>query len=161
MHDRPRRVDWAYAAAWLIPRAALEAIGGLDERFFFYAEDLEWCWRAHTLGWEIWFEPSAVVKHLESASGTQLYGGYRSRAHMRNSLRFYQRAHGTTSAVAWWAINAAGGVARLVAAVRRRDRDAMATWRGFLRAHITSPFARERRPGTGSTRRARSSRRPA
>jgi N-acetylglucosaminyl-diphospho-decaprenol L-rhamnosyltransferase len=76
MHDRPRRIDWAYAAAMLIPRPALEAIGGFDERFFFYAEDLEWCWRAHTLGWELWFEPSAVVRHLESASGTQLYGGF-------------------------------------------------------------------------------------
>jgi GT2 family glycosyltransferase len=159
MHDRPRRVDWAYGAAMLIPRPALDAIGGFDERFFFYAEDLEWCWRAHTRGWEIWFEPSAIVKHLESASGTQLYGGFKTRAHMRNSLRFYRRAHGTPAAVAWWGLNTAGGVVRLAGAMGRRNRDAIANWRGFLRAQITSPFARERRPGSGSTRRARSSRR--
>jgi N-acetylglucosaminyl-diphospho-decaprenol L-rhamnosyltransferase len=146
MHDRPRRIDWAYAAAMLIPRPALEAIGGFDERFFFYAEDLEWCWRAHTLGWELWFEPSAVVRHLESASGTQLYGGFKTRAHMRNSLRFYRRAHGTPSTIAWWGLNAAGGAMRLAKALRRRDRAAAANWRAYLRAQLTSPFAKERRP---------------
>jgi GT2 family glycosyltransferase len=146
MHDRPRRVDWAYGAAMLIPRAAIDAVGGLDERYFFYAEDLEWCWRAHTLGWDIWFEPSAVVRHLESLSGTKLYGGLRTRAHMRNSLRFYRRAHGTPSAIAWWGLNAAGGALRLAKAVGRRDRAEAAVWRAFLRAQVTSVFAKERRP---------------
>lgn len=147
-HDRPRRVDWAYGAAMLMPRAAIDSVGGLDERFFFYAEDLEWCWRAHTLGWEIWFEPSAVVHHLENTSGAQLYAGARTRAHMRNSLRFYRRAHGTPSALAWWALNTAGGALRVGRALRDRDRAGLRAWTNFVRAQVGSVFARERRPGS-------------
>jgi N-acetylglucosaminyl-diphospho-decaprenol L-rhamnosyltransferase len=145
-HDRPRRVDWAYVAAMLIPRPALDAVGGFDERFFFYAEDLEWCWRAHRRGLEIWFEPSAVVRHMESVSGTQLYAGARTRAHMRNSLRFYRRAHGTLQAAAWWSLNMAGGGVRYVVSRRRRDVNEARRWSAFLRAQIGSVFVRERRP---------------
>ena len=71
MHDRPRRLDWAIGAALLMRRAAIEDIGGFDESFFFYAEDLEWCWRAHRKGWEIWFEPGAVVTHVWGGSWTR------------------------------------------------------------------------------------------
>jgi hypothetical protein len=65
---------------------------------------------------------------------------------MRNSLRFYRRAHGTPSTIAWWGLNAAGGAMRLAKALRRRDRAAAANWRAYLRAQLTSPFAKERRP---------------
>src|SRR3954452_22135652 len=41
-HDRPRFVDWAVGAALLMRRTALDDIGGFDERFFMYVEDLEW-----------------------------------------------------------------------------------------------------------------------
>ena len=145
-HDRPRRLDWAHAAAMLIPRRALEAVGGFDERFFFYAEDLEWCWRARKLGFEIWFEPSAVVRHIASASGEQLYGGMRTRAHMSNALRFYRREHGIAATAAWWGLNVVGATRRYLGALRRRDRGRAAMWRGYARAQLTAPFATERRP---------------
>lgn len=156
MHDRPRRVDWAHAAAMLIPRAAIERVGGFDERFFFYAEDLEWCWRAHTLGMHIWFEPSAVVRHVGSASGAQLYGGMRTRAHLRNALRFYRRAHGIGSAAAWWAMNTSGAALRLGRAAYRRDRAGVTYWAGFTGAQLAAPFARERRPSDAGRRRSAS-----
>ena len=146
MHDRPRRVDWAYGAAMLIPRAALEPIGGFDERFFFYAEDLEWCWRAHTLGWEIWFEPCAVVHHWR-ARRAQLYGGIRdARAHAQLAALLPPRARNAVRA-AWWGLNAAGGAMRLASALRRRDRADATAWRRFVRAQVESVFVRERRPG--------------
>jgi GT2 family glycosyltransferase len=146
MHDRPRRVDWALGAAMLIPRPAIDAVGGFDERFFFYAEDLEWCWRAHTLGYDVWFEPSAVVHHVHSASGDQLYGGMRTRAHLRNALRFYGRAHGAPAAAAWWGVNTAGGAARMVRALAKRDRPTASTWRSYVKAQLGAPFAKENRP---------------
>ena len=68
-HRRARRVDWAVGAALLLRREAVEDVGGLDERFFMYAEDLEWCHRAARGGWEVWFEPAAVVVHVGNASG--------------------------------------------------------------------------------------------
>lgn len=143
MHDRPRRVDWAHGAAMLIPRDAVETVGGFDERFFFYAEDLEWCWRAHTLGREIRFDPRAVVHHLKSLSGTKLLGDAKTKAHLSNSLRFYRRAHGAPGAAAWWALNTAGGFLRLGSAVRKRDKQGARLWRSYIGAQLTAPFARE------------------
>ena len=143
LHDRPRRVDWAHGAAMLIPRAAIEQIGGFDERFFFYGEDLEWCWRAHTLGREIRFEPAAVVHHMKSLSGTKLLGDARTATHLSNSLRFYRRAHGAPAAAAWWTLNTAGSVLRLARAVRQRDREGAIVWRSYVRAQLRAPFAKQ------------------
>ena len=107
-HDRPRRVDWAVGAALLLRREAVGAIGGLDERFFMYVEDLEWCWRASKHGWEIWFEPAAVVRHVGNASGAQRYGDLRTKAYTANAYRFYEREHGRIGALVYRGINLAG-----------------------------------------------------
>lgn len=145
-HDRPRRLDWAHAAAWLLPRAALDEIGGLDERFFFYAEDLEWCWRAHKRGFEIWFEPRAIVQHVANASGEQLLAGARDRAHLHNSLRFYAREHGVVSAAAWWSIGTLGIARRFLAARRSGETGRAAVLKRYLAAQLAAPFTKERRP---------------
>jgi N-acetylglucosaminyl-diphospho-decaprenol L-rhamnosyltransferase len=146
LHDRPRRVDWAIGAAMLIRRSALDEIGDFDERFFFYAEDLEWCWRARHGGWEIWFDPSAVVHHMSSMSSDQLYGSARTREHTRNAFRFYLGAHGMASAVAWWGLNVAGAGLRYIGArIKRQDARAW-FWRDHLRAQLGAPFSREKRP---------------
>ena len=146
-HDRRRQVDWAHAAAWLIRREALDEIGGLEERFFMYAEDMEWCWRAHNRGWEIWFEPDAVVRHIHMLSGRRRYGSKQTRAHLHSALRFYRREHGTMSAAAWWALNVAGGMMRWTAAARRGERQRARQWRRYAVDVIASPLARDvRRP---------------
>jgi N-acetylglucosaminyl-diphospho-decaprenol L-rhamnosyltransferase len=145
MHDRPRRVDWAHGAAMLIPRSALDRVGCFDERFFFYGEDLEWCWRARELGMAIWFDPAAVVRHVGSASAEKLFARKKDAAKIRNSLRFYRRAHGTSSAIAWWAVNTAGSALRVAKATRRRDKAAAAHWAALTRAHLTALLAAEHR----------------
>lgn len=48
--------------------AMLEAIGGFDERFFAYLEDVDVAWRAQAAGWRAWYEPAAVAYHEGSAS---------------------------------------------------------------------------------------------
>ncbi len=75
--DEPRPVDWAVGAAWLWRRRAVDAVGGLDERFFMYGEDLEWCWRARRAGWRVRLEPAAVVRHVGNASGATHFGSAR------------------------------------------------------------------------------------
>lgn len=65
----PRRVEYASCCATLVRRTAWEAVNGMDERFYpAYFEDVDLCLRLARLGWEIWFEPAAVVRHEESAS---------------------------------------------------------------------------------------------
>lgn len=57
------RVDWVSGCAILLRREALESIGALDERFFYYWEETEWCVRARTSGWNVLFVPEAKVWH--------------------------------------------------------------------------------------------------
>jgi GT2 family glycosyltransferase len=59
----PRRVDWISGCAILVRRQVIEQIGGLDERFFYYWEETDWCMRAREVGWEIWHVPQAKIWH--------------------------------------------------------------------------------------------------
>jgi GT2 family glycosyltransferase len=134
-HDRPRTVDWAVGAALLMRRAALDDIGGFDERFFMYAEDLEWCWRAHTRGWEIRFDPSAVVVHVGNASGAQAFADTRIGRHYHNTYRFYREAHGTAACGLYRALNLAGCLRLSALARMRGDSATAAQWRDVARVH--------------------------
>jgi N-acetylglucosaminyl-diphospho-decaprenol L-rhamnosyltransferase len=135
-HDRPRAVDWAVGAALLVRREAFDSVGHLDESFFMYVEDLEWCWRAARKGWEILFEPEAVVVHVGNASGAKRYGDRRTETYMRNTYRFFRREHGPVAAGAYRALNLAGCALGFVRAKARRDADTAAYWRHELRANV-------------------------
>ena len=60
--------DWASGACLLVKRAALERLGGFDEGFFLYCEDLDLCRRLRGAGYELRYEPQAVVVHEGGAS---------------------------------------------------------------------------------------------
>lgn len=63
--DRGRRsVDWATGACLLIARDCWAAMGGFDERYFLYYEDVDLCRRARTAGWGVEYDPSAACRHL-------------------------------------------------------------------------------------------------
>ncbi len=59
----PHRVDWISGCAILVRRAVIEQVGMIDERFFYYWEETEWCVRAAAAGWEIWHMPAAKLWH--------------------------------------------------------------------------------------------------
>ncbi len=63
------KVEIAVMAAFLFPRSTYEKVGGLDERFFLYYEDIEYCRRLHRFGLPIYYYPKAKVKHAHGASG--------------------------------------------------------------------------------------------
>ena len=56
-----RRIDWATGAAMLVDRAAWDAVGQWDERFFLYSEETDFFHRARRKGFDVWFEPAATV----------------------------------------------------------------------------------------------------
>ena len=87
---RPRDVDWVSGAAIWLRRAALDQVGGWDERYFMYVEDVDLCWRLRRAGWRVAYEPGAAVEHLlgVSTSGAP----YRMiAAHHRSLYRFATR----------------------------------------------------------------------
>ncbi len=69
-HDQPMAVDWLTGAALLVRAEVVAQTGGFDDVRFagMYGEDIDWCRRIHDAGWSIWFDPAAVVIHVESAS---------------------------------------------------------------------------------------------
>ncbi|HEX2064395.1 MAG TPA: glycosyltransferase family 2 protein, partial [Acidimicrobiales bacterium] len=90
-HSRPGDVDWVSGSCFLVRRSAWEALGGFEEAFFMYAEDVDLCWRARRAGLRVGYEPAACVVHVKGVSTDQ--APYRMIvAHHRSLLRFYQRS---------------------------------------------------------------------
>ena len=67
----PHALDWVVGAALFCRRAVLEEVGGFDERFFMYSEELDLCRRVATAGWRVVYTPAATVTHLEGQSSKQ------------------------------------------------------------------------------------------
>ena len=63
-HDEPRRVDWVTGACLLVRRELFEQLGGFDEAFFLYSEEVDLLYRAAQLGAETWYDPAAEVVHV-------------------------------------------------------------------------------------------------
>jgi N-acetylglucosaminyl-diphospho-decaprenol L-rhamnosyltransferase len=63
-HDAARRVDWLTGACVLVRRGLYERLGGFDEDFFLYSEEVDLMARAAQFGAETWFDPAAEVVHL-------------------------------------------------------------------------------------------------
>ena len=88
--DRPSEADWISGACLLGRRRALEELGGFDESYFMFAEDMDLCWRAHQAGWGVGFQPAAVVTHVEGVSRRR-HPYKMLLAHHRSALRFAGR----------------------------------------------------------------------
>jgi N-acetylglucosaminyl-diphospho-decaprenol L-rhamnosyltransferase len=88
--SRPRSVDWVSGAAVWLRRSALDAVGGWDERYFMYMEDLDLCWRLRRAGFDVAYEPAGVVTHVQGASTSRI--PYRMLVqHHRSAWRFARR----------------------------------------------------------------------
>lgn len=66
--SQPRPMEWVAATALLVRMQAVAEVGGLDEGYFLYCEDQDWCRRLGAAGWESWIEPAAVAHHRRSSS---------------------------------------------------------------------------------------------
>lgn len=90
-HDRRREVRMLSAAAVMVRRSTIDAVGGFDERFHMYAEDNEWCLRMARAGWRLIFEPAAVVRHDEAQSSLKRWTRMEKRRLQLESSYLFQR----------------------------------------------------------------------
>lgn len=67
-HDEIRSVEVLSGCFWMVRREALDGVGLLDERFFIYAEDIDWCRRFHESRWDVMFFPLAEAVHFGGGS---------------------------------------------------------------------------------------------
>jgi GT2 family glycosyltransferase len=91
-HASAREVDWMLGACLMVRSQAIQEVGLMDERFFMYFEDVDWCYRMKQHGWGVVYVPDAVMKHVhrrESATG----GWFSPRllAHVNSMFRFFDK----------------------------------------------------------------------
>lgn len=89
-HRAAREVDWVAGACMMVRRAALEEVGPMDERYFMYFEDVDWCTRMHRRGWGVWYVPESVMTHgWRRASAGGLTRA--ARVHAGSFFRFWEK----------------------------------------------------------------------
>lgn len=96
--DETLAVDWVTGAALAVRRAVYEQVGGLDEDFFMYSEELDWCRRIKAAGWQVVYLPAARVVHHEGKSSEQAVPA-RHINFQRSKIRYFRKYHGRAVAV--------------------------------------------------------------
>jgi N-acetylglucosaminyl-diphospho-decaprenol L-rhamnosyltransferase len=91
--DVPQPVDWLVGAALMIRREAWQQVGPLDEGFFMYFEELDWCRRCRAAGWEIHYLPTAKIIHYEGKSSEQVIAA-RTIRFQRSKIRYFGKYYG-------------------------------------------------------------------
>jgi GT2 family glycosyltransferase len=143
-HDSVRAVDFVIGAALLVRRAVIDQIGLLDEGFFMYAEETDWCYRMQKAGWRVYFTPDAEVVHYGGGSGKAMSD--RVFAEFSGSQsRFYRKHYGLWGALALRLSLIAGAILRipvyaalaLVGGPRRQKaRATLRVWASILRWNL-------------------------
>lgn len=99
--DRAVNVDWIPGAFAMIRKSALNQVGGFDERFFLYYEEVDLCRRLRHAGWHIQYWPNVLIQHTGGESSKTLTkhdfsssGSQLTLWRMRSELLYYRKHHG-------------------------------------------------------------------
>ena len=120
--DAPAQVDAVSGACLMVRREVVEAVGGLDETFFLFGEELDWCLRAKQAGWQVWYAPVGRVVHFKGGSTRK--GGWRARYAFAHAMWLFYRKHlarrygPVWSAGVWLGITAYGALTVVQALLR-------------------------------------------
>ncbi|MDI6739923.1 MAG: glycosyltransferase, partial [Candidatus Edwardsbacteria bacterium] len=97
-HNSVRLVDWLLGTSMMVRRAAVNDVGLMDERFFLYFEDVDWCYRFRRAGWSVCYVPQArmIHQHLRESAHRGLS---RSKLeHLKSLIRFVAKYRGLVRA---------------------------------------------------------------
>jgi GT2 family glycosyltransferase len=144
--DAVQAVDWVVGACLLVRRRAYEQIGGLDEGFFMYSEELDWCRRIKDAGWAVAYLPIATVIHHEGKSSEQVVPA--RHIHFQSSkVRYFRKHHGPLQAevLRWFLLStyvyqfAREGLKWLVGHKRPLRVERLRAYRQVLRSGLRTP----------------------
>jgi GT2 family glycosyltransferase len=94
LEDRPHKpvqADWMLGAFLLLRREMLDELGGFDEGYRLYGEDIDLCYRAGKTGWERWYVPQATVQHEHAAVTDRRFLTRQTLWHWRSIARFVRK----------------------------------------------------------------------
>jgi GT2 family glycosyltransferase len=150
MGDVPEKVDWVSGASFIVRREVFEWVGLMDERYFLYFEEVDFCFAAQRAGWECWYIPGSRVMHIAgAATGVTVRTDKPRRVPaywFESRRRFYTKNYGTVHAAA---ADLAYIVGHATWRVRRRlqnkpDTDPESFLQDFVKHSSLSPKARRR-----------------
>jgi N-acetylglucosaminyl-diphospho-decaprenol L-rhamnosyltransferase len=99
--DRPddtiQEVDWLFGACFLVRRKVIQQVGTLDEDFFMYSEEMDWCYRMRQAGWKVVYLPEAQVIHYGGKSSDQV-AAQRHIYFQTSKVRYFRKHHGALTA---------------------------------------------------------------
>lgn len=90
-HETTRDVDWCIGAALLARRPAVQDVGPMDERFFLYFEDVDWCYRMHQRGWRVVYHPEARMVHHYQRQSAGFWPKRGLWIHLGSTVLFYEK----------------------------------------------------------------------
>ncbi|NJN94934.1 MAG: glycosyltransferase family 2 protein [Anaerolineales bacterium] len=96
-HKGPQSVDYVEGACLLVRPEAVKTAGGLDEGYFMYAEEVDWCYTMRQHGWEVWYHPAAKIVHLGGAS-SESRRTQREADLYQSRVRFFRKHYGNMAA---------------------------------------------------------------
>lgn len=121
--QQPHECDWVSGASMLVRREVFDDVGLLDEGYFLYFEELDFCIRAGLRGWEVWHVPASRIVHLEGSSTgigqRKRRGGY----WYDSRRRFFVKRYGIAGLVLTdllWAVGRAGYRLHMLLRLRMR-----------------------------------------
>lgn len=134
--DRIRRVDWVHGCAMLVLREDFQRLGGFDEGFYMYLEDVDLCRRLAAAGRAVAFFPYSWLAHLENAS-TASNPERRIYQHARSRSRYARKHHGVVAERSVQLLTAGMFLGRIGAsALCRRDPEERVRFRTNLWASL-------------------------
>ncbi|MFH1682002.1 MAG: glycosyltransferase [Candidatus Eisenbacteria bacterium] len=90
-HRTTRDVDWMLGACLLVRRSAVDDVGLMDERFFLYFEDVDWCYRMKAHGWRVVYVAEAVMEHHHRRDSARGIISRQKASHLGSMFRFFDK----------------------------------------------------------------------
>jgi GT2 family glycosyltransferase len=142
--ETPEPAEWVSGSSMAIRTEVFRQIGLMDEGYFMYYEETDFCLRAHRAGWECWYVPQARIIHLvgqaSGVTGTKRAAKRRPKYWFDSRARFFRKSYGTMKAhvadLAWIASYAIGNLWRRLRFKPRTDPPWL--WWDFVRHSVSS-----------------------
>jgi hypothetical protein len=96
--DKTSEVDSVTGACMLVRSEAVKAVGLLDDIFFMYYEEVDWCYRMHRAGWKVYYLPDAVVTHHHGQASEKI-GLTKMRIAYNSQFLYFRKHHGVAQAL--------------------------------------------------------------
>ena len=90
-HLKTRSVDWILGACMMVRAEAIEKAGLMDERFFLYFEDVDWCYRMKQHGWNVYYIPQSIMTHCYMRSSAGSIFNKPFLIHLLSLMRYYEK----------------------------------------------------------------------